>query len=457
MNNYFSDVLIFDKALVKLLQDEPFLAGMLQRMRRIYSEDICKKYKVFTAAVTIIGKRFTLLVHPTYFKELRSEERLAILEHEILHILHDHLYRGKNRHPELFNAAADIAINPSINNLPARTKEELKKAYNLPDSVFKHMAKRKRSDGRYDTCLLPHHYGLPEGKTSEWYYDKIISDEKLSQQFKKQKIRLCIGGKGEGKSWDDLDEETKKKIKSGEIELEIEFDDHDKWDDASENDKNVMDEDLRRIVSEALQEAKERSNNIGNIAGNMVDLIDSILTSTVDWKVILRSFFQVATRPFRRKSKKRPCRRYGIGYPGNKTDYELNLAVITDTSGSMSNDDLTLCFGEINKIMDAVKTRVWLIMGDHDVQEVIEYKKKLPKIEFKGRGGTDAEPWIRAAEKLGVDAAICLTDGYFYTNFKKSKIPLLWCITPGTDEATVNNLREAKIGKVIQMRMDSDE
>jgi predicted metal-dependent peptidase len=116
-------------------------------------------------------------------------------------------------------------------------------------------------------------------------------------------------------------------------------------------------------------------------------------------------------------------------FPGTQVEHKLKLAVAVDESGSISDELLTMFFSELSKI-NLVSPEIWLIHFDADVAHFEKFTK-YQKMEAHCRGGTDFDPPIRKAEKLGVDAMVLLTDGGAPTDpehLKPAKIPVLWAL-----------------------------
>ena len=51
---------------------------------------------------------------PAFMKELSDSELEFVLMHEVMHIVLMHCQRQEDRHPQLFNVAADIVVNSNI-------------------------------------------------------------------------------------------------------------------------------------------------------------------------------------------------------------------------------------------------------------------------------------------------------------------------------------------------------
>jgi predicted metal-dependent peptidase len=92
------------------------------------------------------------------------------------------------------------------------------------------------------------------------------------------------------------------------------------------------------------------------------------------------------------------------------------LAVVVDTSGSMSNDDIRAALSEVQGISRQVGVRgpqLRLLMVDADVHTVAPVFD-VRAVEVRGGGGTDMRVGITGAETLSPkpDAIVVLTDGF---------------------------------------------
>ena len=192
---------IIEKIVVKYListtsGERVFFASLLTLIRK----EECNT--VDTAAVTITDGQLYLLYNKTFIEDILekygSEKVKGVLEHELLHIVYDHLGRGKrlNRDHDLHNIAADISINQLIdkNMLPAflPTKIEDK-------TIWK------------NTTLSHEQYNLPAGKDTEYYYNALLKQDK-----NKKKCTGCGKTLDDHSVWDKIKENeqmTKEVIK----------------------------------------------------------------------------------------------------------------------------------------------------------------------------------------------------------------------------------------------------
>ena len=227
---------MIEEMIVSLVQTKPFYAHFIQQMNRIETE------KVPTLGVNITS-RINLFFNPRFLESLKFEERVACLEHEVLHLLHLHLFRGDGKNHRIFNIACDLAINTYIENLPK-------------------------------TALLPKLFGFEESQTAEWYYKKLTENaEKLRAKIAKANESL--------------------------------LDDHGMWNDSSE-DPVYQQEFLRRSIRVSLDETQDYGSLPGNMNEEIKEFLKgsrvnwkSILERFLIHATLVRSIFS-RKRPNRR-------------------------------------------------------------------------------------------------------------------------------------------------------------
>jgi predicted metal-dependent peptidase len=291
-----------------------------------------------------------LYYNPDFVMSLSSTELTAVLKHEALHVLLHHLTRAKHFafNPRGYNIAADCAINCHIEGLP-------------------------------DNCLMPEKFGLERDQSSEYYYKKL-------------KKQADDNDKGDGNGgWDTFGDT---------------LDDHSMWDDF---DDDIIEEKVRGIADKAIK--AQDKQGWGDIAGNLAGQILSANKPKVNWKKEMRYFINKLVLTGRKNTRMRPNRRYSYQNPGTKRDYTSNLLVAFDTSGSVSDDQLSYFLTELNGMIGHVKTD--LIQFDTQVYgKPTPFDKKQKRVEIVGRGGTCFTPVIEMADELKYDGLIIFTDGY---------------------------------------------
>ena len=187
----------------------------------------------------------------------------------------------------------------------------------------------------------------------------------------------------------------------------------------------------------------------GTIPGAINQMIDAMIEKRkprVDWKRALRLFSASSRRTRVVHTMKRISKRYGTR-PGIRIKRYQKVAVIIDTSGSVTDDDLGLFFSEIHGMWRG-GAELEIIECDAEVQRNYPYRGKLPEF-VSGRGGTEFDPafrFLRENRQMQFDGAIYLTDGGAPEPEIRPPCKLLWVITPDGDVGD-----HLKYGRTIQL------
>ncbi len=381
-----------DQSIVRVIRKEPFYGHILGNVTRRVESTIP------TAAVSLNQSGISLLVNPDFFiKELNSEERCAVLKHEILHLVFKHLFRinEKITNHFIFNIAADLVVNQFVKPWP------------LPNSAY-------TLDKFSDLNLKPN-------KSLEYYYTKLIED-KNDSPLKYENIYKNIshsyhgywasqGGEGSNKS-DDI--ETK-------------------------NADNILSKKLCQIHEDSfnriLKSAKERISDKewGSLPGSVRDSLDiekSNKISNVNWKRCLRIFVSAGFKTRLITSKRKRSKRFPLN-PGIRVKRDKHISIIIDTSASIDNDTMSLFFNEIRSIWKT-GVSILIIESDAKVGKVYTYQGKTPDI-ISGGGGTNFDPafdWIKENSRKKYDGCIYLTDGFAPSPTIEPPCRVLWAISP---------------------------
>lgn len=191
----------------------------------------------------------------------------------------------------------------------------------------------------------------------------------------------------------------------------------------------------QQMLTSAAQAAKA----VGKLPGAFESLIEKLLApAQIPWQQKLRRFAVKVVRGGADYS--RPNRHHSESeffIPARRSRSVEHLAVVADTSGSMSEAEINEVLNEMKGIMQIFpKAILTLIECDAAVQRVTEFGYGKPwRIEdvksWAGRGGTDMTPAFDHAMKMKTppQGIICLTDGEFYKWPDNPKIPVFWLFT----------------------------
>jgi len=314
------------------------------------------------AGVSYNSLSYKLYINPDKFCVYSLEERLAILKHEMLHIINGHLsYRKEDREHENFNIATDCAINQLIdqNHLPKNciTPEYL-------ETKLKSKIKR----------LEP----------AEYYYNLLNSKQIINDNSN-------ISETDDSDNTDNIDA-------------------HETWiytEDESDTQKIV--------TSSMLEEAKETTLRVTGDIPAMYSkwLLIHKTQAKVNWKKYLKSF--VKNNLFRRSIFK-PNRRYPerMDLKGKVRGKTSKILYIIDSSGSVKNSEFKKLNSEIISLCSEYNIEVISIQVDYEASEPEILTKRTTLIERKRNGGTLLYRGLEKAAECNIkyDTIIVSTDGY---------------------------------------------
>lgn len=386
------------RAVTQLLLKEPFFAHLLVNLSREVSD------RTQTIGLEKTQGGYNLIVNPEYFDQVLTtrEQRVAAIKHEALHFVFSHVFRAEEyENQEIYNLAADLVVNQYLHPWPA------------PPDAF--------------TLELLNEMGvwLERDEPVGYYYEKLLEIFEQSE---------CEGdGSGEGREQDgESDEGSGSKLQEA-MSGSKRRGDHQFWaqrspDDAEQNQHDDM-------VDQALERADRKW---GDLPGPLQQLINAMLERRhpqVDWRRQLRLFAASAGRSRVAHTMKRRSKRYGKR-PGTKIKRYSKLAVALDTSGSVSDDEISAFFSEIHGIWK-YGADVVIIECDAEVQNVYPYRGQTPQ-GVAGRGGTWFDPvfeYLNQNRQDRFDGCIYLTDGWADTPEVRPPCKVLWVICKdGTDE-----------------------
>lgn len=199
----------------------------------------------------------------------------------------------------------------------------------------------------------------------------------------------------------------------------------------------------------AIHQAAEAAKAQGKLSGTMESVISDITDPKVDWKAVLARFLRANNKSD--FTWVRPNRRFiarGMYLPSLHNPCLEEIVVAVDTSGSISDDELTQFTTETSYILhELAPERVQFLQCDTEVQNATEYtRESLPlKVTYEGRGGTKFSPVIDYVNENypNTAALVYLTDLESDDFGDKPHYPVLWVTTNETN---------APFGEVIQMQ-----
>lgn len=355
------------------------------------------------AGVMFKTDHYNLYINPNLFDEYKLLERLAILKHEMLHILYAHIQRIDDREHMPWNISTDCALNQQIDES------------HLPEG-----------------CILPKILSkmigndVPRNKSAEFYYELLKAEN---------------------------DKQSQEDGEYGEENTPSTIDNHEMWQE-SDGDPDLQKDMTKKMIEKAQEETIKGKGNVPDACSDWLQIFTR--KSEVNWKKVLRGIVgnkRVGKRTTIMRSDRRFPNRTDLR--GKTKERKFNLLVIADVSGSMSDNALLTTLSEVRNICDITKTDVDLIQIDTDAYEPEKLSKKMKLIERKGHGGTLLSPALEKAKEHKIDyqAVIVLTDGGLWNNdtkpFKELNKKVMWLIEkdgkilPEMDEGLMKSFKLA--------------
>ncbi len=372
-------------------EDYIFYACMLSKCDVFFTEGFNAP-----AGVSFSGN-YNLYINLKLFSNYNLTERIAILKHEMLHILNGHLlYRNENKKNRKWNLATDCAINQLIN--PEHLPKDCITVKYISSLVKKNVKKLE---------------------ASEYYYDLLMQ------------------------------------IPDNRFENIENHDNHKSWD---VNDSDIPEEIQNQITSEIISDAMEDSSKmIGSYPNRCSVWLQIHSTKTkVNWKKLLKSYIRTNgyKKTIFKRNRRNPNR---MDLKGKIKEKENKLLYIIDASGSVSNKDFKLLNKEIISLCSELKAEINAIQVDTEASEPEKLTKNTKLIERKRNAGTMLSEGIQKAEecKLQYDTIIISTDGYLSASdveeFIKTKKKLVFLISSkgsdGVFKKYKNKLKYIKLPK----------
>jgi predicted metal-dependent peptidase len=306
-----------------------------------------------------------------FIEMLRPKEIEFLFGHEVLHCVYDHFGRRGDRDPQLWNIANDYCVNGDL---------------------VKHNVGEKITSV---PCLYDRKY---DGMSSEEVYDALYEKaEKIDiGSLLDQMIDEHLDGEGDGDG--DQDGEGK-----GRPRL------------SAEEKQAIKDE-----IKEAMLAAAATVDGAGNLPAGVKRLIQQLTEPQLNWREILRMNLESTIKAdytWMRASRK--GWHMDAVMPGQKPDEMIDVAVMLDASGSISETMLKDFLSEIQGIMDSFPAfKIHVVTFDTDCYNPAQYDSdnldSMIDYEVSGGGGTDFDcifTYLKA-EEITPRRLIVFTDGY---------------------------------------------
>ena len=157
-----------------------------------------------------------------------------------------------------------------------------------------------------------------------------------------------------------------------------------------------------------------------------------MVSNEVNWKSLLKNFCGRTNRANRSSTMKRINRKYPYVHPGRKRGHSAHLAIYMDQSGSVSDEDISLLFGELNNLGRMMQFTLIPFDSTVDTDNEVAWRRgqKQPPRRWR-TGGTNFDAVAKHAEENAhrFDGYIVLTDGEC-SDPGPSRMRRAWVIVP---------------------------
>lgn len=389
--------------MIELMWSEPFYAKVLRGVTKKRTE------KVPTAGVSIYEGDVSFWYNPRFCASLIKDEGVEKIKglalHECMHLVYNHCSERKLEPFLIWNYATDCAINSII------PTELLPECGIIPGKAFKELSEEDKAKmdeeriERYDR-MSAFVAALPTGLSSEEYFALFMQNEDFQKSAEEQE--------------------------GGMYEIIPSMDDHDGWgNEVSDQDREIIRGKVKQVISEAVKECDQKGN-WGSVPAKTRAEIRQMISTEVPWQTVLKKFIGFTRRSNRATSRMRLNKKYPGVHSGFKRGYTSSIAVYIDQSGSVSDKELELLFGELNNLTNHTGFVTYHFDTEIDEESRTEWRKGNSTPAHRTRfGGTDFKPVTKHANerKKDFDGYLILTDG-FAPDPGPSKLRRGWLITP---------------------------
>jgi predicted metal-dependent peptidase len=349
-------------ARVGLLLKASFFGNLATRLKLVNADEWCA-----TAATD--GRNF--YYNTRFIEMLRPKEIEFLFGHEVLHCVYDHFGRRGDRDPQLWNIANDFCVNGDL---------------------VKHNVGEKITSV---PCLYDRKY---DGMSSEEVYDQLYekADKIDIGSMLDQMIDEHLDGDGDGDGEGDEEGRGRPRL-------------------SAEDKQAIKDE-----IKEAMLAAAATVDGAGNLPAGVKRLIQQLTEPQMNWREILRMNLESTIKAdytWMRASRK--GWHMDAVMPGQKPDEMIDIAVMLDASGSISQDMLRDFLSEIQGIMDSFPAyKIHVVTFDTDCYNPAQYDSdnldSMIDYEVSGGGGTDFDcifTYLKE-EEITPRRLIIFSDGY---------------------------------------------
>lgn len=383
---------------------------ILRKFTHFYSAVYESVEKVEDNSIDTLAVTVDKLLYNREFVETRDiKEMVFVVLHELVHISLMHVIRRGDRDPDLYNVACDLYVNKLLEEEFELTKALNKRSNQIPiilpgevlysdsintdkdcvESIYDRLSEQSKDNG------------FEQNGQGQFNIDNTGSNEKNNQRCKSKTVQITKDSHNEF-------------INNG-------------------DDPVQQENDAKRLLSEIDTKLEmDGGNQCGTENMHILrKLMQNLLKSRLDWRKLLKKYcIQVKSSetsfavPDKRMYYQRAI------YPGacvNGTEQLENVKICIDTSGSISDRDLSGFIYQVSQILKYYKMSAEILCWDTTVQTAKDFScvDDIVKSGLLGGGGTDVSSvfkYLDTKEKYTKPGIVLIfTDGYFHLDTLTSK------------------------------------
>jgi predicted metal-dependent peptidase len=419
------------RARTQLLLNQPFFGTLCLRLKLVAMPGL--------PTMATDGRR--LVYNPAFVAELTPAELEGVIAHEVMHVALAHHCRRGDRELQLWNEAADYAVNPIL----------LDNGITLPGDLLVDTAFRDLSAEEIYARLLIQQQAASQTQPPQSSGNPSTSGNGAAQPNQPQSSGNQVPGNGSEPhpqtasapqdvlqpttqpSPEPLPAQSEQRgldqampPRAGGFGVVMDATDEDGT-PASPAEMSRQRQEWATHAEQAMCSAKA----CGRMPGGIERQLKEARESQRDWRAILREFI-AATDPsdYRWTPPNRRFVSSGLYLPSVIRSGVGELVIAVDTSGSIGHQELEQFAGEITAISDEAKPeRIHVVYCDAAVQSIEEFGPSEPiRLSPKGGGGTDFRPPFLWVEEEGIQPKcfIYLTDLCCNSFPEPPEYPVLW-------------------------------
>lgn len=370
-------------ARTRLILDKPFLGVLVLRLPLVAAKP---QWCPTTATDTK-----NLYYNPQYLDALGTRQLEFVLAHEALHCALSHFSRRGHRDKRRWDLACDFAINPVL----------LAEGLRPPPNAITFI--------EYAGMTAEEIYPLLQDNDNTESMDQHLDETAAAPASTPPKIPPNDES-GQGLTENDVEPGAQPPPLA-----------------PSEREQLDKQWQHQRVV------AAQRAAQAGKLAGALANLVETLLHPKLSWRTLLARYMVARAREDYDYT--RPARREGEAILPRLHSRQIDIAIVLDTSGSISETEIQEFFGEVDALKAQVRACVTLFACDTEIAAGAPWvfepweELKLPRQLPRGGGTRFTAPFAWYEQQpVTPDLLVYFTDALGLFPEIEPDFPVLWLV-----------------------------